>query len=100
MKVIGIIPARMAASRFPGKPLAAICGRPMIEHVYRRSAMCRLLDDVVVATPDEAIAAAVLRFGGRAVMTSPAHTRAVDRVAEAAEQTGGDQPHACAWVRS
>jgi 3-deoxy-manno-octulosonate cytidylyltransferase (CMP-KDO synthetase) len=84
MKVIGVIPARMGSSRFPGKPLAPILGRPMIEHVCRRMAMCSLLSDVVVATCDKEIADAVKAFGGKAIMTSSAHQRASDRVAEAA----------------
>lgn len=62
----------------------------MIEHVYRRSALCRRLSRLVVATPDEEIAVAVRAFGGEAVMTSPTHLRATDRVAEAAGGTGGD----------
>ena len=90
MKVVGIIPARMGSSRYPGKPLASVLGRPMIEHVYRRSALCKMLDTVAVATPDDEIFRAVEGFGGMAIMTSPAHTRASDRVAEAAERTGGD----------
>ncbi len=90
MKVTGIIPARMGSSRFPGKPLALIAGKPMIEHVYRRSAMCRALDVLVVATPDEEIATAVRAFDGDVVMTSSEHERATDRVAEAARITGGD----------
>ena len=90
MKVVGIIPARMGSSRYPGKPLAKILGRPMLEHVYKRSALCRMLDTVAIATPDQEIFEAVEAFGGRALMTSPAHTRASDRVAEAAEVTGGD----------
>ena len=74
----------MGSTRFPGKPLADICGRPMIEHVYRRSALSSRLDQLVVATPDREIAEAVRGFGGEAVMTSSAHERATDRVAEAA----------------
>jgi 3-deoxy-manno-octulosonate cytidylyltransferase (CMP-KDO synthetase) len=62
----------------------------MIEHVYKRSALCRILDTLAVATPDEEILQAVRRFGGEALMTSPAHQRATDRVAEAAGTTGGD----------
>jgi 3-deoxy-manno-octulosonate cytidylyltransferase (CMP-KDO synthetase) len=62
----------------------------MIEHVYKRSALCRILDTLAVGTPDEEILQAVRRFGGEAVMTSPAHQRATDRVAEAAGTTGGD----------
>ena len=84
-RILGVVPARMAASRFPGKPLAPLCGRPMIEHVYRRAAACPLLDEVVIATCDEVVAEAARRFGARAVMTAAAHERASDRVAEAAE---------------
>ena len=90
MRVVGIIPARMGSSRFPNKPLALICGRPMLEHVYRRAALCRSLDAIVVATPDEEIARRVRAFGGDVVMTAPTHERATDRVAEAALTTGGD----------
>jgi 3-deoxy-manno-octulosonate cytidylyltransferase (CMP-KDO synthetase) len=90
MKIVAVIPARMGSSRFPGKPLATMLGRPMIEHVYRRTALCRLLDEVVVATCDEEIRAAVNAFGGRAVMTSAAHERASDRVSEAADAIDAD----------
>ncbi len=81
-RVLGVIPARMGSSRFPGKPLAPLLGRPMIEHVYRGVAACALLDEVVVATCDDAIAAAAASFGARAVMTAASHERASDRVAE------------------
>ena len=90
MKIIGIIPARMGSSRFPGKPLARICGCPMIEHVYRRSLMCKILDAVYVATCDQEIKEATNKFGGGATMTSDAHKRATDRVAEAAERLDAD----------
>lgn len=80
---IAVLPARMGSSRFPGKPLAPILGISMIEHVYRRTAMCRSLDEVYVATCDREIQEAVETFGGKAIMTSPLHTRASDRVAEA-----------------
>src|SRR5215212_7878738 len=83
-RVVAVIPARMGSSRFPGKPLAPLLGRPMIEHVVRRASMCDLLDAVYVATCDEEIRSAVERFGGEVVMTSAAHERASDRVAEAA----------------
>ncbi len=83
MNIIGIIPARMGSSRFPGKPLAKICGVPMIEHVYRRSAMSKLLNAVYVATCDIEIRDYVYSFGGKAVMTKDTHERASDRVAEA-----------------
>jgi 3-deoxy-manno-octulosonate cytidylyltransferase (CMP-KDO synthetase) len=74
----------MGSSRFPGKPLAPLLGRPMIEHVVRRAAMCDLLDSVYVATCDEQIRDVVEGFGGAVLMTSAAHQRASDRVAEAA----------------
>jgi 3-deoxy-manno-octulosonate cytidylyltransferase (CMP-KDO synthetase) len=90
MKVIAILPARMGSSRFPGKPLAPILGRPMIEHVYSRTAMSSSLDDVFVATCDEEIKSAVEGFGGKAVMTANTHERASDRIAEAAENTDAD----------
>jgi 3-deoxy-manno-octulosonate cytidylyltransferase (CMP-KDO synthetase) len=84
MKIVAIIPARMGSSRFPGKPLAPIMGRPMIEHVYRRSILCQALNDVYVATCDKEIFETVEAFGGKAIMTSAIHERASDRVAEAA----------------
>lgn len=90
MRVIGVIPARMGSSRYPGKPLVAIGGRPMIEHVYRGTVACPLLDDVVIATCDDVIARAAAGFGARAVMTSAAHERASDRVAEACESLDAD----------
>lgn len=90
MKVIAIIPARMGSSRFPGKPLAKILGRPMIEHVYKRTAMSEALDDVIVATCDEGIKNAVEGFGGTVVMTADTHERASDRIAEAAENFDTD----------
>ena len=83
LNTIAIIPARMGSSRFPGKPLAKICGVPMIEHVYRRCAMARDLQGVYIATCDEEIREAVAGFGGKAIMTSDKHERASDRVAEA-----------------
>src|SRR5919112_2665315 len=88
--VVGIIPARMASTRFPGKPLAPLLDRPMIEHVVRRAAMCDRLDAVYVATCDEEIRAAVEEAGGAVLMTSAAHERASDRAAEAAERVGAD----------
>ena len=84
-RVVAVIPARMGSSRFPGKPLAPLLGRPMIEHVVRRAAMCDILDAVYVATCDDEIRSAVERFGGEVIMTSATHERASDRVAEAAE---------------
>ena len=82
--VIGVIPARYGSTRFPGKPLAEIAGRPMIEHVYRRATQAARLTRVVVATDDRRIEEAVRAFGGEAVMTSADHPTGTDRVAEAA----------------
>ena len=90
MKIIAIIPARMGSSRFPGKPLAPILGRPMIEHVYRRTVLCKALSEVYVATCDTEIFEAVESFGGRAMMTAPTHERASDRIAEAAAGLDAD----------
>ena len=90
MKAVAIIPARMGSSRFPGKPLAPILGRPMIEHIYRRVALCDDVDEVYVATCDREIADAVEAFGGRAIMTADTHERASDRVAEAARYVDAD----------
>jgi len=84
MKIIAVIPARMGSSRFPGKPLAPILGHPMIEHVYWRTNLCKALNEVFVATCDREIFESVQAFGGKAIMTSPSHERASDRVAEAA----------------
>jgi 3-deoxy-manno-octulosonate cytidylyltransferase (CMP-KDO synthetase) len=81
-QVVAVIPARYDATRLPGKPLADIAGRPMIEHVYRRTASARGVDAVVVATDDSRIATAVRPFGGIAAMTDPAHSTGTDRVAE------------------
>lgn len=90
MKVIAIIPARMASTRFPGKPLAAILGLPMIEHVRRRVALCPDIDDVVVATCDQEIMKTVVENGGQAIMTSGDHVRCTDRVEEAARSMDAD----------
>jgi 3-deoxy-manno-octulosonate cytidylyltransferase (CMP-KDO synthetase) len=90
MRIVGIIPARLAASRFPGKPLARIAGRTMIEHVYRRSLMNSRFSEICIATCDEAIARASEGFGCRAIMTSDAHERGTDRVAEAASHLTAD----------
>lgn len=83
MNINGIIPARMASSRFPGKPLAKICGIPMVGHVYFRSKMSKILNEVYVATCDREIAEYIESNGGKAVMTANTHERASDRTAEA-----------------
>ena len=71
MQFIGIIPARYASTRFPGKPLADLCGKPMIQHVYEQAK--KVLDTVIVATDDQRIYDCVHHFGGVAYMTSPNH---------------------------
>ena len=88
MKFIGLIPARYASTRFPGKPLALLAGKPVIQHVYEQAA--KVLDAVYVATDDERIYNKVLEFGGKAVMTSTEHHSGTDRIEEALEKIGGD----------
>ncbi len=83
MKKIGIIPARMASSRFPGKPMKKILGIPMIEHCYIRAKMCLDLDEIYVATCDQEIYQYINSIGGKAVMTSDIHERATERAGEA-----------------
>lgn len=83
MSIIGIIPARMASSRFPGKPLAKINGIPMIGHVYYRSKMSRSLHEVYMATCDESIKEYAESINAPCVMTADTHQRASDRTAEA-----------------
>ncbi len=83
VKIVGIIPARMESSRFPGKPLVKINGMPMIGHVYFRSKMSSLLDDVYVATCNKEIEDYIFSIGGKVIMTSNTHKRASDRIAEA-----------------
>lgn len=82
LEIIGVIPARMASSRFPGKPLAMINGVPMLGHVYQNSKRSRALKEVYVATCDQEIAEYIGSLGGQAVMTSDRHERATDRTAE------------------
>lgn len=79
-----VIPARYASTRFPGKALADIAGRPMIEHVYRRAAVARRVGAVIVATDDARVADAVRSFGGDVRLTSPTHSTGTDRIAEVA----------------
>jgi 3-deoxy-manno-octulosonate cytidylyltransferase (CMP-KDO synthetase) len=83
-QVVVVIPARHDSSRLPGKVLADIIGRPMVEHVYRRAAEARGVDAVVVATDDQRIASAVESFGGVVRLTQPGHRTGTDRVAELA----------------
>ncbi|WP_124564057.1 3-deoxy-manno-octulosonate cytidylyltransferase [Ectobacillus antri] len=90
MKAIGVIPARYGSTRFPGKPLAQIMGKPMIQHVYENVKKSKELDDVVVATDHEAIFQTVEAFGGKAVMTKKDHETGSDRIAEVTNHVEGD----------
>lgn len=90
MITAAVIPARYAATRFPGKPLAHICGKPMIQWVYENVRRCRLLDSVLVATDSTEIARAVRAFGGEVRMTSDRHETGTDRIAEVARHLEAD----------
>ena len=88
MKFIAVIPARYASTRFPGKPLAILAGKTVIERVYEQ--VKKVIDDVYVATDDDRIREAVEAFGGKVVMTRSDHKSGTDRIEEAAEKIGGD----------
>jgi 3-deoxy-manno-octulosonate cytidylyltransferase (CMP-KDO synthetase) len=90
MKIIGVVPARMAASRFPGKPLHPIMGRPMIEHVFERARLFNRWSGLFLSTCDNEIADFGQSKGYPVIMTSEKHTRALDRVAETVEKCGMD----------
>jgi 3-deoxy-manno-octulosonate cytidylyltransferase (CMP-KDO synthetase) len=103
MKTVVIIPARYQSTRFPGKPLAKICGKLMIQWVYENSKKAEKISHVVVATDDDRVGEAVRSFGGDVIMTSDQNRSGTDRVAEAADKMGlspqdiivnvqGDQP--------
>lgn len=103
--ILAVIPAREAAQRFPGKPLADLSGRPLVQWVYNAAASCAAFSDVIVATESEKIAERVREFGGQVELTSPDHPSGTDRVAEVAERhpeaavvanVQGDQPFATA----
>ncbi len=85
MKIVAIIPARYDSTRFPGKPLALLAGKPMIQHVYLRARQCPLLEKVIVATDDQRIKEAVEAVGGEALLTGKEHSCGTERIAEAAE---------------
>lgn len=85
MKIICVIPARYASTRLPGKPLALIAGKPMIQHVYERACRARRPATVLVATDSRLVRDAVAAFGGQAVLTSPDHPTGTDRLAEVAQ---------------
>ena len=103
MKIVAFIPARYSSTRFPGKPLAPIAGRPMIQHTYNCTQACPEVSEVFVATDDQRIMDSVVGFGGKAVLTARHHPSGTDRVADAAKSLGlqpedvvvnvqGDQP--------
>jgi len=102
-KIIAFIPSRYDSTRFPGKPLAVIAGKPMIQHVYERALSSPHIQETFVATDDERIVECVRGFGGKALMTGRTHASGTDRIAEAALKLGlnegdlvvnvqGDQP--------
>jgi len=84
--IIGMIPARWASTRFPGKPLHNIAGKPLLQHVWERCQNCSKLDSIIVATDDERIAIVARDFGAEVVMTATDHTTGTDRLAEAVAQ--------------
>lgn len=100
MKIIGIIPARWGSTRFEGKVLANIAGKPMLQHVYERAKQAKLIDGVLIACDDERIFKACEKFGARVVLTSSNHPSGTDRIAEAAKKIScglviniqGDEP--------
>lgn len=103
MKIYAIIPARYGSTRFPGKPLAPIAGKPMIQHVYEHALACPEVLEVFVATDDDRISGCVKDFGGKTVMTKKGHPSGTDRIAEASQKMNlqqddlivniqGDQP--------
>lgn len=90
MKIVGIIPARYGSTRFPGKPLAKIHGKPMIQWVYENASKCEALSELWVATDNEEIMSTVQSFGGKAIMTMEEHPSGTDRCLEAYIKSGSD----------
>lgn len=95
MKVLGIVPARYASTRFPGKPLALIQGKPMIQWVYENALKASLLNNLVVATDDKRIEDCILSFGGKVLMTNPNHLSGTDRCAEVLEKLSINEQYDC-----
>jgi 3-deoxy-manno-octulosonate cytidylyltransferase (CMP-KDO synthetase) len=89
-KAVVVIPARFDSTRFPGKPLAVLKGKPLIQRVHEQVAFANLIDGIFVATDDKKIFDAVTGFGGKAIMTSSAHASGTDRIAEAAKNIDCD----------
>ncbi len=90
MKAIGVIPARYGSTRFPGKPLADILGKPMIQHVWERASQAKTLGKVIIATDDESILRKAKEFGAEAVLTSPSLSSGTERVAETVKDLDAD----------
>ena len=90
MKVTVVIPSRYGSTRFPGKPLVDIQGKPMVQHVYERASEATFVDEVFVATDDERIESAVKRFHGKVIMTQSSHQSGTDRIAEVARNLTSD----------
>ena len=88
MNIIGIIPSRYGSSRFPGKPLADIAGKPMIQRVYQCAEACPEITQIFVVTDSERISECVRQFGGKTIITDRSHQTGTDRVAEAALKIG------------
>ena len=86
MEAIGVIPARYGATRFEGKLLKDLCGKPVIQHVYERAKKAKLLDDLVIAADDDRIVEAVKGFGGKVIFTSKSHSTGTDRLTEVVNQ--------------
>ncbi len=82
MEAVGVIPARWGSTRFEGKVLKDLCGKPVIQHVYERAKKAKTLDDLIIAVDDDRVMRAVESFGGKAVFTSKSHTTGTDRLAE------------------
>ena len=89
-RVVAVIPARYGSTRFPAKVLAPICGKPMVQWVYERTARSERVDETLVATDDERVAACVRGFGGKVALTSPRHQTGTDRIAEALQGRQAD----------
>lgn len=90
MNSVAVIPARFASTRFPGKPIALLMGKPLVEHVYEKARACTAISRVIVATDDKRIFAVVRGFGGDCMMTSPAHRSGSDRLGEVAGNIDAD----------
>ncbi|NLE65189.1 MAG: NTP transferase domain-containing protein, partial [Elusimicrobia bacterium] len=90
MRAVGVIPARWASTRFPGKILADLCGKPLIQHVWERVRTCSCLSDLLIACDETHVAERCEAFGAKTVMTRPDHPSGSDRIAEAVEKIACD----------